>query len=53
MGRTWAWRLIASNGNIIATDGGQGYEHRLTAGTMGVAVMRGEYADGEVVYDDE
>ena len=25
----WAWRLIASNGqDIVATDGGQGYENR-------------------------
>lgn len=23
----WAWRLIARNGNIVATDGGQGYEN--------------------------
>lgn len=24
----WAWRLVAPNGHIIATDGGQGYENR-------------------------
>lgn len=24
----WAWRAIAPNGNIIATDGGQGYENK-------------------------
>lgn len=24
----WAWRLVAANGQIIATDGGQGYENR-------------------------
>jgi uncharacterized protein YegP (UPF0339 family) len=23
----WAWHLEADNGQIIATDGGQGYEH--------------------------
>lgn len=24
----WAWRVVAENGNIVATDGGQGYENR-------------------------
>lgn len=27
----WAWRLVASNGNIVATDGGQGYENKQDA----------------------
>lgn len=25
----WAWHLLAENGQVVATDGGQGYEHRL------------------------
>jgi len=29
--RRWAWRLIAGNGQIVATDGGQGYETRYGA----------------------
>jgi len=24
----WAWRRLAPNGQVIATDGGQGYEDR-------------------------
>jgi len=27
----WAWRGIAANGHIVATDGGQGYERRIDA----------------------
>lgn len=30
----WAWRLRASNGQIIATDGGQGYSRRRDAVDM-------------------
>lgn len=30
----WAWRLRASNGQIIATDGGQGYVRRIDAAQM-------------------
>lgn len=25
--KKWAWRMVARNGNIVATDGGQGYEN--------------------------
>lgn len=24
----WAWHLLAENGQIVATDGGQGYENK-------------------------
>lgn len=27
----WAWRAIAGNGQVIATDGGQGFENRTDA----------------------
>jgi len=30
----WAWRLTADNGEIVATDGGQGYENEGDARTM-------------------
>ena len=30
----WAWRAIASNGQIVATDGGQGYENRSDCAAM-------------------
>lgn len=27
----WAWRRLAPNNRVIATDGGQGYEHKTEA----------------------
>ena len=39
----WAWRLKASNGYIVATDGGQGYNNRADADTGGRRVVNGEY----------
>ena len=27
----WAWRTQAANGQIVATDGGQGFENRVDA----------------------
>lgn len=41
----WAWRLVAANGRIIATDGGQGYENRADAEAMARDVVGGAYAD--------
>ena len=43
----WAWRLIASNGEIVATDGGQGYENRRDAERTADAVARGRYAPAD------
>jgi uncharacterized protein YegP (UPF0339 family) len=43
----WAWRLVAPNGQIIATDGGQGYENRGDCERMGKAVTSGEHAPDE------
>jgi len=37
--RKWAWRLVADNGHIIATDGGQGYENRSDAMEMATKVI--------------
>ena len=35
----WAWRLIAQNGQVVATDGGQGYERRIDATDMALSVI--------------
>jgi len=43
----WAWRLTADNGQIIATDGGQGYENEADARTMADRVLGGYYKDAE------
>lgn len=39
----WAWRLLAENSYVIATDGGQGYNNRSDADSMGRRVLSGEY----------
>ena len=38
----WAWRLVASNGRIIATSG-EGYGDRRFAYEMGWAICTGRY----------
>ena len=43
----WAFRIKASNGQIVATDGGQGYESKSDARDTLEKVMGGEY-DGPV-----
>ena len=43
----WAFRLKASNGQIVATDGRQGYESKSDARETLEKVMRGEY-DGPI-----
>lgn len=48
----WGWRLIAGNGAIIATDGGQGYENRADCVRVGDAVVRGAYWPGETILTD-
>ena len=35
----WAWRVRAGNGQIIATDGGQGYDHLSDAHEMALRVL--------------
>ena len=39
----WAWRLTHSNGHVLATDGGQGYENRADAESIGRAVCNGKF----------
>ena len=43
----WAFRIKASNGQIVATDGGQGYESKSDARDTLEKVMGGEY-DGPI-----
>jgi uncharacterized protein YegP (UPF0339 family) len=43
----WAWRLKADNGEIIATDGGQGYENEDDARAMADSIIRGDFADAK------
>jgi uncharacterized protein YegP (UPF0339 family) len=43
----WAWRLRADNGEVIATDGGQGYENEADARAMADAIIGGNYADAK------
>lgn len=45
---TWAWRLVAGNGQIIATDGSQGYEKKADAFEMSRMIVSGGYSDAEV-----
>jgi uncharacterized protein YegP (UPF0339 family) len=40
----WAWRIKASNSQIVATDGGQGYDNRAGARKTLEKVMVGDYA---------
>lgn len=47
--KRWAWRLRANNKNIIATDGGQGYENKNDAVEMADKIIReGAYKDVEI-----
>lgn len=42
----WAWRLV-SGSDVIATDGGQGYEDENDAETMADRIISGHYKDAE------
>lgn len=48
----WAWRLVASNGDVIATDGSQGYSNKGDAVRMGEAIARGDYATFAIIEED-
>lgn len=57
----WAWRRKAPNGRIVATDGGQGYDHLsdalteaedVNAGVL-VTVLRSDHVDREGASDAE
>lgn len=43
----WGWDLVADNGRIIATDGGQGYENEDDARDMADRIISGEFKDAE------
>jgi uncharacterized protein YegP (UPF0339 family) len=43
----WGWRLISDNGNVIASDAGQGYEHGSMAEKMAEQVISGRYKDAK------
>ena len=43
----WGFRVKASNGQTVATDGGQGYESKSDARATLEKVLRGEY-DGPI-----
>ncbi len=43
----WAWQLKADNGNVIATDGGQGYNNEDDCRAMADAVGGGKYANAK------
>jgi uncharacterized protein YegP (UPF0339 family) len=45
----WAWRVVAGNGRIIATDGGQGYENREDCEAGAALVMGGPDVPVETV----
>jgi uncharacterized protein YegP (UPF0339 family) len=42
----WAWRLVV-NSNIVATDGGQGYENENDARSMADRIIGGEFKNAE------
>lgn len=47
----WAFRVRAINGEIVATDGGQGYSARSDAESTLQKLLRGEY-DGPIEVDE-
>ncbi|HRE00417.1 MAG TPA: YegP family protein [Ilumatobacteraceae bacterium] len=48
--KKWAWQLKAANGNVIATDGSQGYENVADCRNMATKiVLDGVYHDAEIV----
>ena len=47
----WAFRVKAANGQIVATDGSQGYETKAAARSTLTKLIAGEY-DGAIVEID-
>lgn len=45
--KKWAFRVKAANGEIIATDGSQGYNEKASAKATLEKLMRGDY-DGPI-----
>jgi uncharacterized protein YegP (UPF0339 family) len=48
----WAFRVQASNGNIVATDGSQGYSNEAEAKDILTRLMRGDF-NGTVAKTDK
>jgi uncharacterized protein YegP (UPF0339 family) len=49
----WAWRVVAANHKIVASDANQGYENRNDAYDMARAILdRSHVVGGEFVYAD-
>lgn len=42
-----AWQLTADNGQVIATDGGQGYENEADARAMAARIIGGDFKDAD------
>ncbi|ANZ28588.1 hypothetical protein A4U64_27330 (plasmid) [Rhodococcus sp. WB1] len=42
----WGWQLVV-NGNIVATDGNQGYENEVFCRRMAERILGGEFASAE------
>ena len=45
--KRWAWHLAADNGDVIATDGSQGYENEDDARDMADRIISGEFKDAD------
>ena len=46
----WAWRVRAANGEVVATDGGQGYENQHDAHSMAIRVTDPAVVDSIEVF---
>ncbi len=45
--KKWGWELKSDNGNIIATDGSQGYEREAEAKEMADRIIGGEFKNAD------
>lgn len=43
--RRWAWRLVATNGQVVAVDGAQGYSRRIDCLDMARSILAGSYRE--------
>lgn len=48
----WAWNLKV-NGQIVATNGGQGYENQADARSMADRIVKGEFAGADKTRREE
>lgn len=47
----WGWTLYADNGQVIASDANQGYEHRQDAFEMVTQIIEGAYRNASVLIE--